>query len=225
MDPGTSPHVPGCVRPGVQYVEPVPSPAARQAERTDSVANVSVDETPRNTQNVVDTGTSSFVGSPTNCAKSRVTRPGTDSTIVGASPGSWPTTRQVSIQTQVGCGVSLNRLLVVPIHLPCAIRGDPYTCGWDDRARGPRSQPRSRRLNPGLAAARLPGRVTATAAMGVRFLVVRCVVWQSEPHRDYPGDTAPDRDLTRPRRNFRRESLAGWDSTTGLHKRSLAGFP
>ncbi len=61
----------GCVRPGVQYVEPVPSPAARQGERTGSVANVSVDETPRNTQTVMDTGTSSFVESPANCAKTR----------------------------------------------------------------------------------------------------------------------------------------------------------
>jgi len=32
-----------------------------------------------------------------------------------------------------------------------------------------RVQTRSRRLNPALAAARLPGRVTATEAMGVRF--------------------------------------------------------
>jgi len=157
--------------------------------------------------------------------KRRVARPGPGSTTVGASAGSWSTTRQVSIQTQVGCGVSLNRLLVVPIHLSCAIRGDPYTCGWGDCARGHRSQTRSRRLNPALAAARLPGRVTATAAMGVQFLGVRCAAWQSEPHTDYPGDTAPDHDLTRPRRNFRRESLAGWDSTIGLHKRSLAGFP
>ncbi len=72
VDPGTSPHVPGCVRTGVQYVEPVPSAAARQAERTGSVANVSVDEAPWNAQNVVDSGTSSFVESPTNCAKRRV---------------------------------------------------------------------------------------------------------------------------------------------------------
>ncbi len=122
-------------------------------------------------------------------------------------------------------GLSLNRWVVLSIHLSCAIRGDPHTCGWDDCTRGHRWQTRSRRLNLALAAARPPGRVTATAAMGVRFLVVRCVVWQSEPHRDCPGDTAPDHDLTRPRRNFRRESLAGWDSTTGLHKRSLAGFP
>ena len=152
-----------------------------------------------------------------------MTSPG--STGAGASAGSRSTARQVSIQTQVGCGVSLNRLLVVPIHFLCAIRGDPHTCGWDDCTGRHRWQTRSQHLNPALAAARPPGRVTATAAMGVRFLVVRCVVWQSEPHRDCPGDLAPDRDLTRPRRNFRRESLAGWDRTTGLHKRSLAGFP
>jgi hypothetical protein len=53
-------------------VEPVLSSAARQAERTGSVANVSVDETPWNAQNVMDTGTSLFVESPTNRAKRRV---------------------------------------------------------------------------------------------------------------------------------------------------------
>jgi hypothetical protein len=122
-------------------------------------------------------------------------------------------------------GLSLNRWVVLSIHLSCAIRGDPHTCGWDDCTRGHRWQTRSRRLNLALAAARPPGRVTATAAMGVRFLVVRCVVWQSEPHRDCPGDTAADRDLTRPRRCFRREGVAGWDSTTGLHKRTSPAFP
>ncbi len=87
VDPGTSRHVPGFVRPGVHYVEPVPSPAARQAERTGSVANVSVDETPWNTQNVVDSGTSSFVESLTHVQRGLV--PGPGGANAGASPGSW----------------------------------------------------------------------------------------------------------------------------------------
>ena len=141
-----------------------------------------------------------------------MTRPGSAST--GASPGSWSTTRQVSIQSQVGCGFSLNRLVVLPIHLPCAIGGDPYTCGWDDRTGGHRWQTRSQRLNLALVAARLPGRLTATTGMGVRFRIVRCAVWQSELRKDRPGDTAADHDLIRPGRCFGRESLGGWDSTT-----------
>ncbi len=92
--------------------------------------------------------------------------------------------------TRLGMGLSLNRRVVVPIHFLCAIRGDPYTCGWDDSARGYRSRTRSQRLNLALAAARLPGKLTATAATGVRFPVVRCAAWQSERHRDCPGDTA-----------------------------------
>ncbi len=103
-------------------------------------------------------------------------------------------------------GLSLNPRVVVPIHFLCAIRGDPYTCGWDDSTGGHRSRTRSQRLNLALAAARLPGKLTATAAMGVPFRVVRCAAWQSEPHRECPGDTAADHDLIRAGWCFRRES-------------------
>ena len=133
-------------------MEPVLSSAARQAERTGSVANVSVDETPWNTQNDVDAGTSSLVGSSTQCARGGLR----DQAL--AAPTRW-------------VGFSLNRWVVLSIYFLCAIRGDPHPCGWDDCTGRHRWQTRSRRLNPGLAAARPPGRVTATAAMGVRFLV------------------------------------------------------
>ncbi len=92
-------------------------------------------------------------------------------------------------------GLSLNRWVVLSIYFLCAIGGDPYTCGWGDCTGRHRWQTRSRHLNPGLAAARPPGRVTATAATGVRFRVVRCTVWQSKPRRDCPGSTAANRDL------------------------------
>ncbi len=126
---------------------------------------------------------------------------------------------------EVGDGLSLNPRVVVPIHFLCAIGGDPYTCGWDDSARGYRSRTRSQRLNFDLAVARLPGKLTATAATGVPFRVVRCAAWQSARRGDHPGDTAADHDLIRAGWCFRRESLPGWDSTAGLQKGSLASFP
>lgn len=100
-------------------------------------------------------------------------------------------------------GLSLNPRVVVPIHFLCAIGGDPYTCGWDDSTGGYRSRTRSQHLNLALAVARLPGKLTATAATGVPFRVVRCAAWQSAPRGDHPGDTAADHDLIRAGRCFR----------------------
>ncbi len=108
--------------------------------------------------------------------------------------------------TRLGMGLSLNPRVVVPIHFPCAIRGDPYTCGWGDSTGGHRSRTRSQRLNLARAAARLAGKLTATAATGVRFPVVRCAAWQSEPRGDFPSVAAADQDLIRAGRCFRRES-------------------
>jgi len=115
-------------------------------------------------------------------------------------------------------GLSLNPRVVVPIHFLCAIGGDPYTCGWDDSARGHRSRTRSQRLNLDLAVARLPGKLTATVATGVPFRVVRCAAWQSARRGDHRGDAAADHDLIRAGWCFRRESLAGQHSRTPQEK-------